>query len=224
MTYSVTSEKWETVRLSLTGLIEHARTNLPVPVKDVASVLGKVGALHRSHGSIVRVLSRSLQHQLGCHVEERGWTGHLQVSHASISELTLLLQQLPFFHGCFIPTVSASTHAYELQDVLNTTAQITYSDVNMPDLLVSDASTSSAFIFLGDGTFRYVADFPFTADQSMASSSMRELLALAQALTRDGPVFLSAGTRLIFWQTDNLVHSAWFQEPSHPAGRLYHQM
>jgi hypothetical protein len=209
MAYSITPEKWETVRLALTGLIEHARKDLPVPVKDVASVLGKVGALHRSHGSIVRVLSRSLQHQLGCHVDEHGWTGHLQVTQASISELTLLLQQLPFFHGCFIPTVSASTHAYELQDVLNATAQIAYSDANMPDLLVSDASTSSAFIFLADGTFRYVADFPFTADQSMASSSMRELLALAQALTRDGPVFLSAGTRIIFWQTDNQA-CTWF--------------
>ncbi len=70
MTYSVTPEKWEAVRLSLAGLIELARTNLSVPVKDIASVLGKVGALHRFHGSIVRVLSRSLQHQLVCHVEE----------------------------------------------------------------------------------------------------------------------------------------------------------
>jgi hypothetical protein len=39
--------------------------------------------------------------------------------------------------------------------------------------------------------------------------SMRELLALAQAITRDGPGFLSARTRLIFWQTDNQA-CTWF--------------
>jgi hypothetical protein len=45
--------------------------------------------------------------------------------------------------------------------------------------------------------------------QCLASSSMRELLALAQALTRDRPGFLSSRTRFIFLQTDNQA-CTWF--------------
>jgi hypothetical protein len=43
----------------------------------------------------------------------------------------------------------------------------------------------------------------------LSAPSMRELLALAQAITRDGPGFHSARTRLIFWQTDNQA-CTWF--------------
>jgi hypothetical protein len=107
------------------------------------------------------------------------------------------------FHGRFIPTVNAASHVVELKEVLDITAQIIHTDNNLPNLLVSDASETSAFVFLANGSFAYVADFPFSTDQAMASSTLRELLALSQALSQDGPKFLSSGIRFLYWQTDN---------------------
>ncbi len=43
----------------------------------------------------------------------------------------------------------------------------------------------------------------------LSAPSMRELLALAQAITRDEPGFLSTRTQLIFWQTDTQA-CTWF--------------
>jgi len=117
--------------------------------------------------------------------------------------LALLLNQLPFFHGRPIPTPQAASHVIELQQVLDSTAQIVGSADDMPNLLVSDASESHAFVYLADGTFRFVADFPFLDDQRGASSTLRELLALSKTLLLDGQSFLAKNLRLLYWQTDN---------------------
>jgi len=92
MTYSITPEKWASVRLSLSSMLDLAASSAAVPVRDIATILGRVSSLYRSHGSIVRVLSRSLQHQLGSHVEVFGWTGAFTLSNDSQAELALLLQ------------------------------------------------------------------------------------------------------------------------------------
>ena len=75
----------------------------PVEVRVVAVVLGRLAAIRRSHGNVVRILSRSLQHQLGGHVQEAGWTGVLLLSAEAVpvQELQLLLEVLPEFNGHF---------------------------------------------------------------------------------------------------------------------------
>jgi hypothetical protein len=83
MTYSITDAKWTTVQLALTDALAKAASATPLPVTDAASLLGRLSSLHRSHGSVVRVLSRSLQHQLGQHVQLFGWTGSFLISPAS---------------------------------------------------------------------------------------------------------------------------------------------
>jgi len=92
---------------------------------------------------------------------------------------------------------------YELHDVLNKIQTITLTDSDMPALFVSDASSSNSFIYLADGTFSYVADFPFSSDESAASSSYRELLAVHKALQTDEHIFRRLSTQHIYWQTDN---------------------
>jgi hypothetical protein len=117
--------------------------------------------------------------------------------------LALLLNQHPFFHGCPIPTPQAASHFIELQQVMDSTAQIIGSADDKPNLLVSDASESHAFVYLADGTFRFVADFPFLDDQPRASSTQRELLTVSKTLLLDGQAFLAKNLRLLYWQTDN---------------------
>jgi hypothetical protein len=203
MTYSITDAKWTTVQLALSDALAKAASATPLPVTDAASLLGRLSSLHRSHGSVVRVLSRSLQHQLGQHVQLFGWTGSFLISPASQAELTLLLQQLPRFNGTFIPNTHAISHVYTLQDVLAKTQDILHSANPVPALFVSDASASHSFIYLADGTFSYVADFPFTDNQAAASSSFRELLAIHNALVHDSHIFASFSSQLVYWQTDN---------------------
>ncbi len=166
-----------------------------------AASLGRLSSLHWAHGPVDRVLSRSLQHQLGQHAQLFGWTGRFLISLANQAELTLLILQLPRFNRTAIPNTHAISHVYTLQDVLTKTEDILHSANPVPALFVSDASASHSFIYLADGTFSYV-DFPFTDDQAAASSSFRELLAIHQALVNDSHVFASFSSQLVYWQTD----------------------
>jgi hypothetical protein len=134
-------------------------------------------------------------------VNEYGWVGAISISAASQAELGFLLLHLPSFEGCPIPTSQAVPQVYELQEVLDRTEAILHSGADVPNLLVSDASQTGAFIYLADGSFSYVADFQ--SEQATASSSYRELLALYHALHNDSHVFTNKAARLIYWQTDN---------------------
>ena len=119
----------------------------------------------------------------------------------STSELAFLLSQLPSFNGCPISTAAS----YPLGAIRATMAAIMGPASSLPDLLVSGSSATHAFVYMPDGTFSYVADFLFSPQEAAASSSMRELLAVAHALSRDGHLFVTTGVRTIYWQTDSQV-------------------
>ncbi len=71
-----------------------ARRNRPIKARDLATVLGKLAALRRSHGSVVHVMSRSMQHELGVHTLWQGWDGELWLSQVATLELSFLLEIL----------------------------------------------------------------------------------------------------------------------------------
>ena len=128
----------------------------------MAVVLGRLAAIRRSHGNVVQILSRSLQHQLGGHVQVAGWTGVLLLSAAAVQELRLLLEVHPEFNGHFIPTQAAASSVLDLREVLDSVHQIQHSGYSLPNLLVSDASDHFAFFFRQMGlsamqrTFRWI--------------------------------------------------------------------
>jgi len=59
MRYVLPDEKWSCIKLAATQVLSLTAEGDPVPVKDVASVLGKFCALIRSHGSIVTSPAKS---------------------------------------------------------------------------------------------------------------------------------------------------------------------
>jgi hypothetical protein len=201
MKYFITPDKWTAVAAMLSRLLSLAGS--AVPVLDSAALLGKLHSLRRSHGSIISVMSRSLQHQLGQHVDTHGWTGSFCYSAASLHELSFLLTHLPSFHGQHIPSAAAYAHVYDLHHTEAFKRLVADSDVDLPNLIVSDASQSHAFVYLADGTFTYARDYPFTAADAAASSSHRELLAVCLALESDGPFLLQRSAGHVYWQTDS---------------------
>jgi hypothetical protein len=102
MRYYITPEKWSGVAILLRRVLASPAT--PVSVFDVAAVLGKLQSLRRSHRPITSVMSRSLQHQLGSHIAEHGWSGSFKFSAATDRELTFFLDHLSSFHGRPIPS------------------------------------------------------------------------------------------------------------------------
>ena len=65
MLYFATLDKESSCRMKIKNLIDLHQSNGEVPCLMAASVLGSVQSLRKSHGSIVNIIPRSLQNELG---------------------------------------------------------------------------------------------------------------------------------------------------------------
>jgi len=70
--------------------------------KDVTGLLGKIQSLRRSHGSLIGIMPRSTQHQLGKFVTKNDWTTGLVLNNLCFEELNALKNELKTSNGQFI--------------------------------------------------------------------------------------------------------------------------
>jgi hypothetical protein len=209
MRYFITPEKWNDVRLSLSSLLDTAAAGWPAAAKEVAAVLGRLNSLHRSHGSVVRVLSRSLQHQLGLVVDQEGWSGSFRLSSAAKAELELLLRWLPSFHGRAIPMSQAALHILSLRQVAAAQAAVMAAEAACG----ADDSYRHSYVLHADGSLAVTADF--ILDVQAASGCLTELLGLSKLLDSEGDALAAAGTRFLFWPTSLEASAKYIVSGSH---------
>ena len=74
MRYFLRPEKLLEVLALIQETISKLDQQFLFPACELASVLGKIHSLNRSHGSIVSVMTRHLQHVVGREVFYNGWT------------------------------------------------------------------------------------------------------------------------------------------------------
>jgi hypothetical protein len=203
MCYYTPPKKLELIHAAIAQTLDAAKQNRPISARDLATVVGKIAALRRSHGSIVHVMSRSTQHDLGVHTLWQGWDGFLWLSVAAVSELRFLLDILHDCNGQYIFSAATLSHVVQLSDMRERVAHISATAENLDNLYVSDASESHAFIYKADGSFDYVREFEFDEEQAKGGSGHRELLAIKLSLTLDEHEFSKNVATKIYWQTDS---------------------
>ncbi len=104
--------KWFTVQLSLSDALAKAASATPLPVMDAASLLSRLSSLYWSHGWVCGLCLESISTAPACTAHFFGRTGSFLIAQASQAELTLLVPQLPWFNGSFIPSTHAISHVY----------------------------------------------------------------------------------------------------------------
>ena len=169
--------------------------NMYVSAKLLATVLGKIMSMLRSHGDILRIMSRSSQHVLGVQTLQFGWNVSFPVSVHIFTELSFIRDSLESSNGQPIFTAAVHFHTIESKQIAELVAKIEHSECPIENLFVSDASATHAFVYNADGSFRYVKDFEFTA---CSSTGHRELLALKLAPERDQEFFQKFASGKIF--------------------------
>jgi len=203
MRYYITPEKWAVVCDIMGKVLDAGLATEPVSVKAIASILGKLNSFFRSHGNIVKVMSRAMQHQLGAHVQLMGWTGSLLLSGASVQELAFLIRHLPDYNGCFIPTCQAASQVWDFSQLSSEYGQVIGSSVLVPGLAVVDPTFSHAYIYLPDGTFRLVSDVPNGFGGAAAVPVMRELALLTYTICQEAANLVAQGCRRLYWQSSS---------------------
>ena len=128
---------------------------------------------------------------------------YMYVTHRMAVELSFILECVYELNGRHIFTGASVSHRVDFVESARYVLEVQHSVKDIPNLFVSDASESHAFVYCADGTFAYVSDFEFSATEATLSSGHRELLSIVFALDTHPEVFCQFSPGKIFWQTDS---------------------
>ena len=172
-----------------------------VPARDLAGVLGKLNSLSRSHGSICRIMLRNCQNSLGKAVQVYDWNGNVILT-VGLVELTFFLENISNYNGTNIPNSRISSYTVKQEQISDMVKNIILTDTPLNDLLVTDASEKSVFMYY-NGTFHEVLDYDFDEHEQKFSSGRRELMGLYTFLLYCQANKKTFPSGIIYWQTDS---------------------
>jgi len=173
-----------------------------VDVKFLALVLGKIASMLLSHGSVLRVLSRAAQHDLGYHVNKYGWIGAVKLSEQCRIEFAQLLECLQPFNGQHIYTATYGV-TVDLCEILNLKGQYMLSSAQLALALDPEASMAEAYHYNIDGTFSSIQDFVSSGNQQLLGEGVCELMALRRFLQTHEGCFPGYPANIVFWPTSS---------------------
>lgn len=186
--------------------IEDALALAQVHVKTLAKITGKMIALIHSHGTCVRICTRSSYALIEEHVAKHGWHGFVQWSVAARRELFFFTQVAQHFNGQHI--VNALTDIRIDTIISDPLASQQLSGMSRIDsVMVSDASQIKAAVkWLQKSPRTWTCIFNFSEEERQFSSGERELLAVHKLLQDPEKRRDLKGTN-VMWATDstNLV-------------------
>lgn len=192
----------ETKLLEVKAFIARA-LSAPVLVKTLSSLLGKIVALSPSHGSVVRICTRSSYVILEAQVEQCGWTGFVFWTHEARRELRFFMDMLWSFNGIRISDdlTDVRLDLYLDRPLASDPNATAYAGTS--HVAVSDASNVRAVVKWLQGPLQDSTSlFQFSLLESGQSSGQRELLAVLRFLQHDQSQQLLRGAHVL-WLTDS---------------------
>ena len=201
MKYECSLEKQSKYLKSIGDLLETHRSQGFIKAKQLASVLGKLQSLHRSHGSIVRLMLRNAQHELGIVVVVSGWSADVVLT-MGLVELEFFLHYLPMFNGTHIPVSRDSICTIEQSEVHNMICNVVMTNNDIPGLMVSDASSKYVYLYYQE-EIQTVLDYEFDIGQQQWGSGRRELMAIQIFLEYCVSTKKELKYPTIYWQCDS---------------------
>ena len=204
MKYFAAEEKLLNIENLMVDLLTKIVYKVSFNSRNIAGLLGKIQSLRRSHGPLVGIMSRSTQHLLGKFIYENGWTTGLVLNNQCFDKLTALKNELKTSNGHFIQNSHTAGKIFELEEVSRMVRIIESTDTKVKNLMVSDASETSAFVY-HDGQVELINDHEFDNFEKSTSSGHRELLAVIKTLESEQNLsfFTKLNNRRIYSQTDS---------------------
>ena len=155
----------------------------------------------KSHGNLVKVLTRHGQHLLGKHVIEHGWDVRIHGDEHLAGELRIIRDQLFLFNGHSIKSTLKPITVFSQDQVNYYSEMVPDSEISKPwSFFVSDSSDSHAYTYEAE-QFDFVNDYAFNTDEKAFSSGLRELLAVKMALIQNVQYFSQKSGQVIYWLT-----------------------
>ncbi len=191
MTVSYPAEKLVELKSCLETLLQKETLH----PKQLAKILGKLISMFPSHGTTVRICTRSGYSMLEPHVAAHGYKGHITWSTEAWKEIKFFWQNADFFNGSRI--------VEDLIDVKISILNTAMKETNPTQTIVSDSSDTKAVVKWLEGPLEGSTKiFQLDPNEMVSSSGRRELLAIHRLLQDpDARKYLAESN--ILWLTDS---------------------
>jgi len=204
--------------LSIVKQMEDAVQLDSIPLKELASITGKLASLVLSHGPLARICTRSAYCAINQHVETQGWKGSTPLVAAVKKEWKFFAGRAEQDNGfpivCWMEGVRLSA---ALEGVVLQKDQIVKSSTLPSCWAFSDASAFKAAVKFYDNNTSVEFSFLLSREERQQSSGMRELLAIHKMMKHADKVALLKSKNVI-WCTDSTnVVAFWNKGSSIPA-------
>ena len=194
MRYWAPADKMEEVSSLANGLVASSRKMEPVPCRLVAKVIGKVVALRASHGNILTIRTRTIQHELGLCTERNGWEASMQIGVVSREELAWVRDHVQRFNGRQIRDERRAFVVVRDSERLSYLAQ---SATQNQDVLNSNVMGATSFVRNGKGKYEQEQEVDVQDQINGAGAYAAELRAIIQAVSTKSS--LQGGTGTVMW-------------------------
>ena len=202
MQYFIRLEKFLGILALISETILKINQRSLFPAQELASTLGKLHSLHKSHGSIVSIMTHHLQHLVGKQVFSEGWAARIFLGDHCRRELLFLQEHLISFNGKLIPASKTGAKVISYEEISKLVQRVCYSEDLISNLVISDTSFTTVFMFFKD-KFIQTKDFKFDAEERDLSSGHRELLATLTFLEDCKQNKVKFSSPIVYWQTDS---------------------
>ena len=227
MRYFLRPEKFLEVLALIQETISKLDQQFLFTARKLASVLGKIHSLNRSHGSIVSVMTRHIQHVVGREVFYNGWTTQVSLDSRCRRELAFLQEHLIAFNGKLIPASKSGARVVCYEEISQLIQRICYSEEMVSNLIISDASDTTAFVFLKD-KFVQTKEFEFDAEERDLSFRPQrvtgDLEVSGRLQTEQGQVFILYSLLADRFKKQFHFSFSWFTQIQNTTRRGIHQI
>ena len=202
MSYTAPEDKINQIIQEVKALEEEQVSQGRVPVHQLATTLGRIGAIRMSHGTIMHTMTRRLQHSLGCHTRQHGWEGHLYIDQLGLDELGWVNRFIRTFNGRPIRDETAPARTCDSGQVRRESwGSDTHTGSSTSRSVVLAEPEETSYIRNRQGEYEAVQEVVPTQQAGVYSGAVQELqliLQMLMQLRREGQY--SVGR--IWWKTE----------------------
>jgi len=184
-------------------MLEHALSCEKMDIKQLAKVQGKIIALIPSHGFLARVSSKSGYNLIESHTSCSGWKGSVLIPEGVKKEWRFFLENVRVGNGS---PIRSDLNDVKVSAILDDPITRQKSLPNYrgwsETIMVSDASNFKVVSYNLLDSKRMVLSVPFTSEEKVLSSGLRELCAVNKTLD----IWIqdrAMENKHIFWCTDS---------------------
>jgi hypothetical protein len=180
-------------------MLSRSRAGESIAAKEWTSVLGRLQSMQRSHGKIVKIMSRACRHALGVAVSAGGWEAQKQPQQDCMREMTFWLRYLKQHEGQQIQKPGKQVQVRKLTENEEEKLRVQQTE---KAVLEQYSKEEKVYVFMQEGRMEQRREAGFKEDRGLVKDVIRELRTMQAVLGTGREKWQELRGGKLVWETE----------------------